>query len=306
MISRYEYPGGVWVDLERPSEDEVRDILHEFSISERIGMELLSSTPTPLVASDTGTALLVLHFPTPRADDGEMKSQEIDFIVGHHFIVTVRYELVISIHHLKKLLETEMVVEGGSSVSTDVLLEILFTHLYGSVRDHINHTASQLSRVEQEMFNGREHHTVRAISDLNRDFLHLEATLVNHEEPLVRFLRMLNERNFFGPSFTERVARVAAERIHVSHLVHTYRAVATELRETNKVLVETHQNEIMKTLTTVNIIFLPAGLLAWIFAMRTEGMPIIDSPNAFWIVIGMMFGVAAILIMFFIKKRWIF
>jgi len=305
MISRYEYQGGVWIDLELPSEDEVREVLHEFSISERIGSELLSPTPSPLVAGDAGATLLVLHFPIPRADDGENKSQEIDFIVGEHFIITVRYELVIPLHHLKKLLETEMVVAGGAPVSTDVLLEILFAHLYTSVRDHINHSASQLTHVEHEMFDGRERQTVRAISDISRDFLHLEATLVNHEEPLMRFLKTVSDRGYFGSSFGERSARISSQRMHIAHLIHTYRAVTTELRETNMALLETRQNGIMKTLTVVNFIFLPLGLISWIFAMRTEGMPFVQSPNAFWIVLAIMFGVAMLLSLFVIRRRWL-
>ncbi|OGG49220.1 hypothetical protein A2678_00130 [Candidatus Kaiserbacteria bacterium RIFCSPHIGHO2_01_FULL_53_31] len=305
MIFRYEYQGGVWVDLERPSEDEVREVMHEFSVSERIGTEVLSPTPLPLVAGDASTALLVLHFPIPRSDDGETKSQEIDFIVGEHFIVTVRYELVISLHLLKKLLETEMAVVGSTSVTTDVFLEILFTHLYTSVRDHISHSATQLTRVEQEMFDGRERQTVRSISDVSRDFLHLEAMLVNHEEPLARFLKTLGEHDFFGSSFGDRAARIAAERMHVTHLIRTYRAVATELRETNMALLETRQNEIMKALTIITIIVLPLELIAFIFGMHALGTPLAGNPNAFWIILAIMLGTCAVVALFLSRKRWI-
>lgn len=305
MISRYEYQGGVWVDLERPTEDEVREVMHEFAISERIGTEILSPTPSPLVGGDEGTALLILHFPIPRTDDGETKSQEIDFIVGEHFVLTVRYELVISLHHLKKLLETELVVTGSSTVSTDVLLEILFSHLYTSVRDHINHSADQLSRVEQEMFDGRDHHTIRAISSVSRDFLHLEATLVNHEEPLTRFLKALSERRFFGPNFVERAARIMAERAHVSHLIHTYRAVTSELRETNMALLGTRQNQIMKNLTVATFIFLPLELITFIFSMHALGTPLEQEQNAFWIILSAMFVVVTGTIIFLKKKRWL-
>ena len=62
----------------------------------------------------------------------------------------------------------------------------------------------------------------------------------------------------------------------------------------------------MKTLTVVNFIFLPLGLISWTFAMRTEGMPIIERPDAFWIVIGGMLAVALCLTFFFTKKRWLF
>ncbi len=305
MIYRYEYKGDVWIDFENPTEEEIREIAREFSISDRIEAELLSPTPSPMVASDPGIALLVLHFPVHGTDEGETKNQEIDFVVGSHFIVTVRYEVVASLHRLKKLLETEALIAEGTPIGTDVLLEILFAHLYTAIRDHASHSATRLARVEHEMFGGHERKTVRAIADVSREFLHLEAALANQEEPLVRFLKSLVARDFFGPSFSERMTRVLAERAQIAHLVRTYRAMATELRETNAALVGAHQNEIMKTLTVINFIFLPLGLIAWIFAMRTEGMPLIDSPNAFWIVVAIMLAVASVMTLFAARKRWL-
>ena len=306
MIFRHEYRDGVWVDLEQPSQDEIRQIAREFSISERVETELFSPTPLSLVAGDEHAALLVLHFPTQGANDGETKSQEVDFVVGKNFIVTACYEVVAPLHHLKKLLEAQSLVEGHISITTDVLLEVLFAHLYTSVRDHINHVADTLARVEKEMFDGRERMTVRSISNMSREFLHAEAALATQEESLNHFMNVLAQLNFFDDSFKLRAERIKKERSNVAHVVKTHRAVATELRETNIALLGARQNEIMKTLTTINFIFLPLGLISWIFAMRTEGMPVIDSPNAFWIVLALMFGVAMLLTTFFIKRRWLF
>ncbi|MDE1919489.1 MAG: hypothetical protein KGH56_02195 [Patescibacteria group bacterium] len=306
MIFRYEYHGGVWVDLEQPTEEEMQSVSREFSISGRIEKELLSPTPTPLVASDAGAALLVLHFPSHGVENGETGNQEIDVIVGKGFIITVRYEVIAPLYHLKKQLETQKVVAPHVLITSDVLFEILFVHLYTSVRDHINHVVDHLGRIEQEMFDGRERTTVRPISSISREFLHMEAALANQEEPLGRFLGIVAERNFFNASFAERAEHIRAERTQVARLIETHRAVASELRETNIALLEASQNGIMKTLTIVNFIFLPLGLITWIFAMRTEGIPFIASPNGFWIVLAMMAGVAALLTIFFVKKRWLF
>jgi Mg2+ and Co2+ transporter CorA len=156
------------------------------------------------------------------------------------------------------------------------------------------------------MFKDRERETVRAISDISREFPHLEATLVNHEEPLARFLRTLDEQGLFGASFHDRVSRVAADRIHVGHLIRTYRAVATELRETNMALLETRQNDIMKTLTTITIIVLPLELTAFIFGMHALGTPLENNPNAFWIILTLMLVMVGFVTIFFARKRWIF
>lgn len=306
MIFRHEYLKGIWVDIEQPGENEILQIAEEFSVSEHIERELLYPTPMPLVFNDENMALLVLHFPTHGVNDGETKSQEVDIVVGKNFIITVRYEVVAPLHHLKKLLEAQNLVEGRTPITTDVMLEVLFAHLYTSVRDHINHVADNLSSVEKEMFDGRERTTVRSISNISREFLHAEAALATQEESLSNFMNALAQKEFFDNSFKLRAERIKAERSNVARVVKTHRAVATELRETNVALLSVKQNAVMKTLTTVNFIFLPLGLISWTFAMRTEGMPLIDSPNAFWVVLSIMFGVAMLLTVFFIKKRWLF
>ena len=306
MIFRHKYLKGIWVDIEQPSDNEIRQIAEEFSLGEHIEKELLYPTPMPLVAVDEGMALLVLHFPMHGVNDGETKSQEVDIVVGKNFIVTVRYEVVAPLHHLKKLLEAQNMVEGHTPVTTDMLLEVLFAHLYTSVRDHINHVADNLSRVEKEMFDGRERTTVRSISNISREFLHAEASLATQEESLSTFMNALSQLRLFDDTFKLRTERIKAERLNVARVVKTHRAVATELRETNIALLSVKQNEVMKTLTTVNFIFLPLGLISWTFAMRTEGMPLIDSPNAFWIVLAIMFIVAMLLTAFFIKRRWLY
>lgn len=305
MIFRYEYPGGVWVDLERPTEDEIRHTAREFAISERLETELLSPTPSPLVAGDENTALLVLHFPAHEEGGSDTKNQEIDFIVGKNFIVTVRYEVIVPLHHLKKLLETQKIIGGTNAIATDVLLEILFAHLYTAARDHTDHIATNLARVEKEMFDGHERNTVRLISNISREFLHLEASLANQEESLGHFLNVLTERNVFGPSFIGRARRIGAERTQVAHLIKTHRAIATEMRETNIALLEAHQNEIMKTLTVVTFIFLPLELITFVFGMHALGAPLEQNTNAFWIITGSMLAVGIVITIFVAKKRWL-
>jgi len=306
MISRYDYHGGVWVDLEQPTEEELHEIIKEFSIGKYVEKELSSPTPAPLVAADAQAILLVLHFPAHGAENGNTDNQEVDFVVGDRFILTIRYEVVAPIYHLKKLLETQELVGGHDTLTTDVLLEVLFAHLYTSVRDHIDHVADNLARVERDMFDGHERATVRLISQISRQFLHVEAALATQEESLRHFLRELTDRNFFGRAFTARTERILAERAQIAQLISTHRAIATELRETNIALLEVRQNEIMKTLTVVTFIFLPLELITFVFSMHALGQPLEQNPNAFWIITGSMLAVGAVITAFVARKRWIF
>ncbi len=306
MIFRHEYPEVVWVDLEQPTEEETRAIAREFSIGERLEKEMLSPTPTSLVTREGNTTLLVLHFPAHDAEDGMTKNQEVDFIVGDNFILTVRYEVVAPLHHLQKLLETQKIVLKHVALTTDVLLEILFAHLYTSVHDYTNHIVSRLARIEEDMFDGSERKTILSILRVSREFLHMETALADQEGPLTRFLAALADSNAFKAPFLERTERILAGRSQIARLVETHRAITAELRETNVALLESRQNEIMKTLTVITFSVLPLELIALVFGMHALGTPLEQDPNAFWIIIIVMLGIVAFMTLFFARKRWIF
>lgn len=305
MIFRHEYKGGIWVDLEQPTEDEIRQVAGEFGVSERIERELLSPTPVPLVAVDGDITLLILHFPAHGVEDGEDDNQEVDIVVCPKAIITVRYEIIAPLYHLKKLLETQELLAGRDQMTTDMLLEILFAHLYASVRDHTNHIAARLERLEHDMFDGMERNTIRSISNVSREFLHIDAALANQEEPISRFLKLLTAEKGFGKTFEERMERILAERHQVARLTSTYRAVATELRETNLALVESRQNQIMKMFTVITFIFLPMELITFIFSMHALGDPLEKNPNEFWIVTGAMLAIGFLISLFVARKRWL-
>lgn len=306
MVFRHEYLDGVWIDIEQPNGDEIRKVAQEFSISEYIEQELLSPSPVPSVTAENGMVLVVLHFPTQGSEDGETKNQEVDLVVGKNFLLTVRYEVVAPLHHLKKLLGAQELVQGKAPITTDVLIETLFAHLYTSTRDHTNHVANNLSRVEKEMFGGRERTTVRLISNISREFLHLEAGLANQEEPLRHFFDALVQYDFFGAQFAERARRILAERSHIAQVVKTHRAVATEMRETNIAILGANQNEIMKTLTVVTFIFLPLELITFVYGMHAPGTPLQDNPHAFWLIVGTMTSLTIVIAFFLARKKWLF
>jgi magnesium transporter len=306
MILRHESHGTFWVDVEQPTPEEIHALSREFSIGERIETELLTPSPLPLVAGDAEHALLVLHFPTHTEDGGDPKNQEIDFVVGRNFVLTIRYEVVAPLHHLHKVLETNALVNNNFDLHADTFLEILFAHLFAAIRDHTNHVAGHLGHIEKEMFDGHERETIRRISEINREFLHLESATASHEEPLTRFLQALERRAFFGPAFEERALRIRAENEQITRLIKTHRAVAAELRETNGVLLEARQNEIMKTLTVVTFIILPLELILGLFELKVPDVPFETNPDAFFIIVGILLAVAGTLTLFFARKRWIF
>ncbi len=295
----------VWVDLECPSEDEVRSVMREFDIDERIHEEIATPTPYPLTISFPGYTYLILHFPTAGSEDGT-RSQEVDFIVGKQFLITARYESIESLHNLHKILEAEELLDiPERNLKTGALLERVICRLYASISADIEQVGKRLERIERDIFSGREQIAVRMISDAGRVLLRFETALARHKEPLADFLAALATPAFFGAHFEEHAAHIEGRRTHAASLVSSLRAVAQELRNTNDSLLTASQNQVTKTLTVMAFIALPLTLMSSVFGMNVEAMPIVHGENGFWIILALMAIVGVILFAYFRLKKWL-
>ena len=64
-------------------------------------------------------------------------------------------------------------------------------------------------------------------------------------------------------------------------------------------------NDIMRTLTVLTAIFLPLNLIAGIFGMNFESIPLLHVHNGFWLALVAMLLIAAGLTVFFWRKRYL-
>ena len=305
MMTRHTRGKITWIDLESPSPDELHQVMTEFSISSSIEDQIIAPTPYPLVISFPTYSYLILHFPVTSATGGA-RNQEIDFIVGKRFIITVRYEVVDSIINLHKVFEAEdlLGLSATSSESEEYLVEHIFRRLYHAIREQLEATERQLERIELDIFSGKERATVRTISDVGRILLRFEMILRRNAEPLIVFLEELKRPGFFGPKFEKHAVNIKAELDHVAGIVASFRDVATELRITNDSLLSSSQNQVMKTLTVVTFIMFPLSIVPAIFAVDTGPNSILHHPDFIAAIFGLM-GIIAISLFVLSKfRRW--
>lgn len=305
MITRHARGKTVWVDLECPTEEEIVSVMREFSIDERVHEEISTPTPYPLSISFPGYTYLILHFPIAGSEDGT-RSQEIDFIVGKQFLITARYETIETLHNLHKVLEAEDMLDlPEHGFTTSEVLERVMGRLYASINADVEQVGKKLERIERDIFSGKEAKTVRTISEAGRILLRFETALARHKEPLADFLAALSSPGFFGMHFEEHAAHIEARRMHASSLVSSYRAVAQELRITNDSLLTASQNSITKTLTVMAFTAVPLTLIASVFGMNADTMPIVHGEYGFWIIIALMVATSVVFYIYFKIKKWL-
>lgn len=95
---------------------------------------------------------------------------------------------------------------------------------------------------------------------------------------------------------------------HIERVSHHVR----RLEQSTETAVQMHfsvqsnrTNDIMRTLTAITAVFLPLNLIAGVFGMNFEFLPLIHQQHGFWWALGTMGGIALVLLAWFWRKRYL-
>ena len=93
--------------------------------------------------------------------------------------------------------------------------------------------------------------------------------------------------------------------IQVIDTVETFRDMVSGMHDTYLSSISNRMNEIMKVLTIIATIFIPLTFIAGIYGMNFKFMPELEWRGAYFVVWGIIFVVAGVMVYFFRKKKWL-
>ena len=303
MILRNKYRDLTWIDVERPTHEEIRTLMDEFDIHPIVADELLTPSLRPKVDHYENFIYLILHFPALRHSHSNA-TQEVDFIIGKQFIITVRYELLDPLHKFSKVFEVNSILDKSDiGEHAGFLFFYMIRKIYSSLQHELSIIGESLKDVEDRIFSGEERAMVKTLSNIHRDLLGFHRALRLHKPVLISLGVACEE--FFGKDFRHYTDNIVGEYYKVEELLEDQREMLSDLRVTNDSLLTTKTNEIIKVLTAMTALLLPATMIAQVFSIPTESTPIVSLPNAFFIITSFMLSVALFAFFFFKRKHWL-
>ena len=304
MITRREYNGILWIDLETPTREEAIQLMNEFELHPVLAEEILTPSLRPKVDRYENCIYLILHFPALRHSHQGNGRQEVDFIISKKFVITVRYESIDPIHKFSKVFEVNSVLDRDEiGTYAGFLFFHMIRKLYASLVHELGYVADQLKLSEERIFAGEEALMVEQLSLIHRDLLNFHQSLRLHREVL-ESLEVAGGA-FYGKSFEPYLRNISGEYHKVNEMLGDLRDTVGELRSTNDSLLTSKTNEVMRNLTIMTFTMLPAGLVAQIFTIPVKNIPFIGHQYDFWIMLGLMFATASSALLYFKHKKWI-
>lgn len=303
MISKYTYKGLTWVDLESPTEEELVHIMEEYSIPVLVGEEMHTKSFQSKIDLHPNFIYLILYFPKISHKNNKGLEQEIDFVVGNKFIITVHYEFIESLHEFSKTFEVDAILEKKMDVDhAGFLFYHLIKTLYMNSRYQLNDVNMLLRDTEKKIFEGTETRMVATISNINRTLLDFRQALRFHKEVLGEF--ELAAKQFFGEKFGYYLSSILSEYTKTQYILDSHKEILDDLRDTNDSLLASKTNETMKILTILTFLTMPVIVISSIFVMNTSFV-LITSKVEFYFVLASMLLTSIIIFIYFKSKKWL-
>lgn len=289
-----------WINVTKNSEKEINYLRKKFGFHELDLKDCLPPLQRPKLVARPDYLFMILLFPVFDRKTRIIHASEVDFFITPKALATVHVD------ELAPLGKNFAMCRGkGKKCAnlTDLLHEILYELLI-SCFPMLVHISTDIDNVETKLRSEFEKGTITEI-------LRIKTNIVNFRKAMQPHKQVIRTLIAEGPKFfpTQKM-QIYFENL-VNHtkeiwdLLDNYKDTIDALHETNVSLIDFRINEIMKTLTIFSVIVFPLTLLAAIFGMNTPGMPFVNHPFGFWVILGIMLLGAAGLLWFFKKKRWL-
>ncbi len=247
-------------------------------------------------------------------------TRAVGFIVFDRLLISVHPEGCFTARSfIEKYLADAIYTEGISAASrsrlpvspSDLMLRMVNV-MVDSFLELRKQLSTQLEHWQRELLGPRSHAADWNSLMAARSELHtLEDLCEEQHDAMQEWLDTLREQPPGGMSQAERDGLIARSRDvieHIERVVHH----ARRLEQGAEAVVQIHfsaqsnrTNDIMRTLTALTAVFLPLNLIAGIFGMNFEFIPLLHAQGGFWWAMGAMGVIALTLVMVFRRKKYL-
>jgi magnesium transporter len=265
MKSVTTYKDITWIDLVGPKDSEIDEAAASFGLDPLVIQDIASPSMRHRVEPNGHYIYLVLHFPILNRQTNLRVNQEIDFIIGKDFIITVHYEPIEAIDNFTKKLEVDSILNHSQAHHPrDTVFFGILKELAGTLSDQLSDIGDWIKDIEAKIFTGKEKRMVFSLSEVSRHLLDFKKSTLPFQDIFSGLKR--HGHPLFGDEFITALEGASFEFNKVESSIKELYGLVAELRETNNSLLTTKQNEFIKTLTIMNVViaFMVGVALVWL------------------------------------------
>ncbi|MDO5031613.1 magnesium/cobalt transporter CorA [Corynebacterium sp.] len=296
--------GFVWVGLHEPLESQMTKIASEFNIHELIVEDAVAAHQRPKLERYDDQLFVVARSVNYRdhdevADKRQIISTgEVQMIVGHNFIITVRHAA--KLPNLAYVIQDEQdLVEQGPVAMAWKILDMMVDR-YSEICRLI---AIEVDELEEEIFTPNQLPNIDRIYMFKREILEMKHAI----DPLSVALRSMisDHKDLIGKTIRSYLRDVNDHEMVVKDQVSSFDERLTSLIDASVAKVSMQQNSDMRTISAVVGMWAAPTLVAGIYGMNFDFMPELHTSWGYFMALGLMVLVVGAMWWWFRRNNWL-
>jgi magnesium transporter len=230
-----------------------------------------------------------------------LRAEQVSFVLGGSYLLSFQEDPGDVFDPVRKRLREGRgrIRTAGTDYLTYALLDVIVDHYFVILEE----MGSRTEEVEEEVLEDPQPETQERINDLRRDLIFMRRMTWPVRELLSQLERL--DSPLWSEDTRPFVRDTYDHAVQVLDLVESLRDVVGGLTDLYMTSLSNRMNEIMKVLTIMGTIFIPLTFIAGIYGMNFEYMPELTVWYGYPVAMGVMFAVAAVLLIYFRTKDWI-
>lgn len=289
----------IWIDFTEPDHEELFSMANKFDLEPETLEKYFNKSKKPeirVLDNYTFTVMLDMKYKDPKT----LETEGIYFFLGRHWLITVHSAQV----HLKEMVEKLLNVKNKKikEAQIDALYYNVITEIIDKYEQLLTAIELSVNEYQRRSFTRPSSRMFEEIDVLSRQTIVLRRHFW-HIRNIVNFL-VHNEHDKDEVKYVEMVYDNITQLID---FVESYEGTINSIRELYVAKVSLQINDTMKVLTIFTVILLPLTLITGIYGMNGTDLNNIETiPSGFVLVIIVMACIGTGLLVFFVKKQWIF
>jgi magnesium transporter len=270
LLGAVQTGGYAWLDFFDPERDDLMPLVEPLGIDRLSVEDCLDEDQVPKIEDFPTNTFILLNGYNYR--DGALSLEEVDFILGRNFLVTVSGHQGGSLKFFERVEQMVTLDPAGIKQGPDFLLHIVLDYVVDHKFAAIEAVQDAIDTAEEEVLRKPSTFSPEVLMRMRRDLLTLRKSLFHEREILVKVCRR------DSPHVSEKA--IYHFRDIYDHLakyfeiVEIYREMITSLMEMYLSMINNRMAEVanrtnatVRRLTLITTVFMPLTLLAGIGGM---------------------------------------
>lgn len=296
----------LWVDLERPTEEESRFILEDLFHFHPLAIEdCRTVTMAPKVDEYQPKEgdrfaphlFIVMHAVDYSRKDGVFATNELNFFLGKNFLVTYHDQAMRSVQAIEEicLRSTVHVARAPDRVAHTLLDTIVENY-----KPALDELSLEIGDLEAEALQNPSKETLNRILQIKKEVLHLRQIIGPQREVLGRFAR--GEFKLIRAHLVPYYRDVYDGLYHISELAQGYTDSLTGILQVYLNMSSNQTGEVVKLLTLITVMTTPAMIVGTWYGMNFREMPELHWHYGYLYGLGVV-GVSTLATYWYFKRR---